>query len=91
MSQGRGRGSFSYSGFQMPTRKINPGEGSLHAVPPPPCTGTPNVSVNRSRDKTLAPGVNRQGYSTMNSIQQTAMSAANWNNANKKRIRSEEE
>lgn len=76
---GSGRG-LGFAGFTMPKR--NPSTVSLHAVPPPTSTMN-NVPPPSS-------GLSKQGYSTMNSITQNAMTG-NWGTLGKKRAKTEDE
>ncbi|XP_075978370.1 ATP-dependent RNA helicase DDX42 [Anticarsia gemmatalis] len=79
-SGGSGSKGFGFAGFTMPKR--NPSNVSLHAVPPP--TATMNAVPPPST------GLSKQGYSTMNSITQNAVTG-NWGSLGKKRSKTEDE
>ncbi|CAG9103263.1 unnamed protein product [Plutella xylostella] len=77
MSGGKG---FGFAGFTMPKR--NPSNVSLHAVPPP------SAGMNAVPPPTA--GLSKQGYSTMSSITQNAVTG-NWGGLGKKRSKTEDE
>ncbi|GBP16075.1 ATP-dependent RNA helicase DDX42 [Eumeta japonica] len=79
-SGGSGGKGFGFAGFTMPKR--NPSNISLHAVPPP--------SGGMHAVPPPSTGLSKQGYSTMSSITQNAMSG-NWANVGKKRSKTEDE
>ncbi|XP_068633390.1 ATP-dependent RNA helicase DDX42 [Battus philenor] len=79
-SGGNSGKGFGFAGFTMPKR--NPSNISLHAVPPPT---TPMHAVPPPTS-----GLSKQGYSTMNSITQNAVTG-NWGTLGKKRSKTEDE
>ncbi|CAH0585445.1 unnamed protein product [Chrysodeixis includens] len=79
-SGGSGSKGFGFAGFTMPKR--NPSNVSLHAVPPPT---TPMHAVPPPTT-----GLSKQGYSTMSSITQNAVTG-NWGSLGKKRSKTEDE
>ncbi|KAJ2937992.1 hypothetical protein O0L34_g14446 [Tuta absoluta] len=79
-SGGSGGKGFGFAGFTMPKR--NPSNVSLHAVPPP---STPMHAVPPP-----AAGLSKQGYSTMSSITQNAVTG-NFGSLGKKRAKTEDE
>ncbi|XP_053609675.1 ATP-dependent RNA helicase DDX42 [Plodia interpunctella] len=79
-SGGSGGKGFGFAGFTMPKR--NPSNVSLHAVPPPT---TPMHAVPPPTS-----GLSKQGYSTMTSITQNAVTG-NWGTLGKKRSKTEDE
>lgn len=79
-SSGSGGKGFGFAGFTMPKR--NPSNVSLHAVPPP------TASMHAVPPPTT--GLSKQGYSTMTSITQNAVTG-NWGTMGKKRAKTEDE
>ncbi|KAI5631186.1 DEAD/DEAH box helicase domain-containing protein [Phthorimaea operculella] len=79
-SGGSGGKGFGFAGFTMPKR--NPSNVSLHAVPPP---STPMHAVPPP-----TAGLSKQGYSTMSSITQNAVTG-NFGSLGKKRAKTEDE
>ncbi|CAB3227329.1 unnamed protein product [Arctia plantaginis] len=79
-SGGSSSKGFGFAGFTMPKR--NPSNVSLHAVPPP------SSQMNAVPPPTT--GLSKQGYSTMNSITQNAVTG-NWGTLGKKRSKTEDE
>lgn len=79
-SGGSGGKGFGFAGFTMPKR--NPSTVSLHAVPPP------TTQMHAVPPPTS--GLSKQGYSTMNSITQNAVTG-NWGSIGKKRSKTEDE
>lgn len=75
-----GNKGFGFTGFTMPKR--NPSTMSLHAVPPP---STPMHAVPPPSS-----GLSKQGYSTMNSITECAVTG-NLGTIGKKRAKTEDE
>lgn len=75
-----GNKGFGFAGFSMPKR--NPSNMSLHAVPPPP--------ASMHAVPPPASGLSKQGYSTMNSITETAVTG-NLGSIGKRRAKTEDE